>query len=152
LVYEKLEALARRGDDMAICVLAHTSDKKNEYGYSSNIPSGSFVIRSVPRWFVYLKRTSGVLSLAMSGNSGGRPWGLTLSEPTDTPRFDVLEEIPPDELAERSGKRNRTRGKLDRWAEYKSYADANPGATQRDVAEHFKTSVSTVNRALKSAR
>ena len=150
LVYEKLESFARRG--MAVCVLAHTSDKKNEYGYSSNIPSGSFVIRSVPRWFVYLKRASGVLSLAMSGNSGGRPWGLTLSEPTDTPRFDVLEEITPDELAERSGKRNRSRAKLDRWAEYKTYADANPGITQKAIAEHFKVSVGTVNAALKAMR
>ena len=72
LVYEQLQGLSR--DGMSVCVLAHSTDKKNEHGYSSNIPSGSFVIRSVPRWFVYLNRSRGVLTASMSGNSGGRPW------------------------------------------------------------------------------
>jgi hypothetical protein len=147
-VYEQLEFLSRRGDDMAVCVLAHTSDKKNEWGHSSNIPSGSFVIRSVPRWFVYMRRASGVLTLNMSGNSGGRPWRMELSEPTDTPRFDTLAVIEADELDRLAGKRNRTKGKLDRWAEYQAYALANPGMTQKAVADHFGVSAATINHAV----
>jgi hypothetical protein len=148
-VYERLEALSRR-DDMAVAVLAHTSDKKNEHGYSSNIPAGSFVIRSVPRWFVHLHRGSGVLSLNMQGNSGARPWGLKLSEPTDTPRFDVLETITPDEYAKRMGNRQRSKTKLDQWATIKAYAEAHPDESQRELAKRFGVSQPTVNRAVNS--
>lgn len=145
-VYEKLESLARR-DDMAVAVLAHTSDKRNEYGHSSNIPAGSFVIRSVPRWFVHLQRGSGVLSVNMQGNSGARPWGLKLSEPTDTPRFEVLQTISADEMSERSG-RQRSKTKLDKWAQIKAYALAHPTESQREVAKRFGVSQTTVNHAV----
>lgn len=113
LVYEQLQALARKG--MAICVLAHTSDKRNEHGYSSDIPLGSTIIRTVPRWFVYLKRTRGVLSVSMSGN-GGRPWEMTLTEPSDTPRFEVIDTVSADELAEKrqKGQRQRDSATLDK--------------------------------------
>lgn len=138
LVYEQLEALSRE-HGMAVCVLAHTSDKKNEHGYSPNIPSGSFVIRSVPRWFAYLKRANGALTVSMSGNSGGRPWELTLSEPADTPRFDVIRETPPDELAERRGQRRQQRDKetLDQNARIKAWLDDHPGLPQRQAAEQM---------------
>lgn len=113
LVYEQLQALSR--NDIAVCVLAHTSDKKNEHGYSSDIPLGSTIIRTVPRWFVYMKRARGALSLSMSGN-GGRPWEMTLTEPSDTPRFEVIDTVSADELAERRqrGQRQRDTATLDR--------------------------------------
>jgi hypothetical protein len=147
VVYEQLERLSRR-DDMAICVLAHTSDKRNEYGYSSNLPSGSFVIRSVPRWFVYLQRKGGLLSLTMSGNSGSGEWQLNLSEPNAAPRFEALEEISADEVAKRKGTRNRSKTKLDRWAEYQAYAKGHPELTQKAIAEHFGVSSATINHAV----
>jgi AAA domain len=135
LVYEQLQGLSRSG--MAVCVLAHTSDKKNEHGYSSDIPLGSSIIRTVPRWFVYAKRANGALTLAMSGNSGGRPWELTLSEPTDTPRFDVIRETLPDELAERRGQRRQQRDRetLDQNARIKAWLDDHPGLPQRQAAD-----------------
>ena len=145
MVYEKLEAFARNG--MSVCVLAHCSDKRNEHGYSSNLPAGSFVIRSVPRWFAYLRRTSGVLNVALSGNSGGRPWEMSLSEPTDTPRFDILDALSPEQLADRKGK-GRTRGKLERAEDYRAYKAAHPEMTQKAIAEHFHVSQGTMSRHL----
>jgi hypothetical protein len=135
LVYEQLQALARK--HMAICVLAHTSDKKNEHGYSSDIPLGSSIIRTVPRWFVYLKRTRGVLAVSMSGN-GGRPWEMILTEPTDTPRFKVVKEIPPDGLAERRGRQQQERDKatLDKnQAIAKFWREGCQGMTRRQAGE-----------------
>lgn len=138
LVYEQLEALSRE-HGMAICVLAHCSDKKNEHGYSSNIPSGSFVIRSVPRWFVHLNRTRGTVVASMSGNSGGRPWELTLSEPTDTPRFSVIRETPADELAERRGQRQQQRDTktLDENRRIKAWMATHQGVPQRQAADEM---------------
>jgi hypothetical protein len=147
LVYEQLQSIARNGT--AVCVLAHTSDKRNEHGYASDIPLGSTVIRTIPRWFVYLKRARGALQLSMSGNSG-RPWELTLTEPTDAPRFHVLDSAGADELAERRAKhsRNRDKAKLDHYAEIAAYvAD---GHTQRAAAEHFRVGVGTVSRAVQA--
>ncbi len=120
LVYEQLQILSRRG--MAICTLAHTSDKKNENGYASDVPLGSTIIRTVPRWFVYARRTRGSLVVSLDGN-GGRPWELRLTEPTDTPRFEVVSASTADELAERREQRARTRdrAKLDRNAEIAAY-------------------------------
>ena len=147
LVYEQLQFLSRRG--MAVCVLAHTSDKKNEHGYSSDIPLGSTVIRTVPRWFVYMKRARGVLSLSMSGN-GGRPWELTLTEPTDTPRFDVVNQATADELAERRSRRDRTT--MDENARIARWLQAHPDVTQVQAAElmtselGFRVSQSRVSR------
>lgn len=155
LVYEQLQAFARQGT--SVCVLAHTSDKKNEHGYSSDVPLGSTVIRTVPRWFVYMKRARNVLSLSMSGN-GGRPWELTLTEPTDTPRFDVLDEIPADQLAERRQQRLRQRDKttLDENARIKQWVDTHPGMSQREAAEQMtrelgiKVSQARVSRVVRS--
>jgi hypothetical protein len=115
LVYEQLQILARRG--MSICTLAHTSDKKNENGYASDIPLGSTIIRTVPRWFIYVRRTRGHLVVSFDGN-GGRPWEMTLTEPTDAPRFETVAVSTADELAERRGQRAHTRdkAKLDRNA------------------------------------
>lgn len=152
LVYEQLQGLSRRG--MAVCVLAHTSDKKNEHGFSSDIPLGSTIIRTVPRWFVYMKRSRGVLSVSMSGNSGGRPWEMTLTEPTDTPRFQVIDTVSADELAQKRQQRARKRGKeaLDRNAQIAGYIAANPGLTQQQLADQsetllgFKVSQSAVSR------
>jgi AAA domain len=155
LVYEQLQQLQRRGT--SVCVLAHTSDKRNEHGYSSDIPLGSTIIRTVPRWFVSLKRAQGALSLSMSGNSGGRPWEMKLTEPTDTPRFSVIDMTTADELAERRQQRQRRRdtATLDENARIKAWLAANPGVPQREAAERMtgelgfkvsQTRVSQVNR------
>ena len=148
LVYEQLQGIQRRGT--SVCVLAHTSDKKNEHGYSSDIPLGSTIIRTVPRWFVYMRRARGVLSVSLSGNSGGRPWEMTLTEPTDTPRFRVIDTTSADELAERRQQRQRRRGaeKLDRNAEIaKFWRDECQGMTQMQaglkIAERFGGKAST---------
>jgi AAA domain len=140
LVYEQLQGIARKGT--AVCVLAHTSDKRNEHGYSSDIPLGSTVIRTIPRWFVYLKRTNGALSVQMSGN-GGRPWELTLTEPTDAPRFEMLSTTNSDELAQKRAEhaRGRTKAKLDRNAQIVAYVAE--GHTQRQAADHFGVGVVT---------
>jgi hypothetical protein len=116
LVYEQLQMLARRG--MAICTLAHTSEKKNENGFASDVPLGSTIIRTVPRWFVYVRRTQGSLVAAFAGN-GERPWELRLSEPTDTPRFEVLSSSTADELASRRAAKaqERDRAKLNKNAQ-----------------------------------
>lgn len=143
-VYEQLQMLSRGG--MAICTLAHTSDKKNEHGWSSELPMGSTIIRTVPRWFVYLKRSRGLLTVNLSGNSG-RPWQLLLSEPTDTPRFEVLDSQSAEELAERTeqGNRQRSRERLDRNAQI--YALREQGHTQEVVAEMLSIGVDVVKKA-----
>jgi hypothetical protein len=157
LVYEQLQAISRRG--LAVCVLAHTSDKKNESGYSPDIPLGSTVIRTVPRWFVCLKRTRGALTVELSGNAG-RPWQMTLTEPTDTPRFRIVDKLDPDELAERreQWQRRRTQKTLDENAQIAEWLDTHPGLPQRQAAQKMSeelglsVSQSRVSRALRAVR
>jgi hypothetical protein len=157
LVYEQLQGIQRRGT--SVCVLAHTSDKKNEHGYSSDIPLGSTIIRTVPRWFVYLKRSRGVLSVSLSGNSGGRPWEMTLTEPTDAPRFEVIDTTSADELAAKRQQRARKRDAetLDENARIATWLDRHPGVKQVQAAEQmtrelgFTVSQSRVSRVKKMA-
>jgi AAA domain len=158
LVYEQLSAIARRG--IAVCVLAHTSDKRNEQGYSSDIPLGSTVIRTIPRWFVYMKRTADdLLRVELSGNAG-RPWEMTLTGPSDRPRFDIIEKLDPDQLAERrrGNRQRREQRTLDQNAQIAEWVTAHPGVNQRDAAEQmsrelgFQVSQSRVSRTLRGLR
>ena len=63
---------------------------------------------------------------------------LTLSEPTDTPRFDVLKSTPADELAARKGRQQQERDKatLDKnQAIAKFWREQCKGMTQRQAGE-----------------
>jgi AAA domain len=120
-VYAKLRALNLR-NGCSVTVVAHTSDKRGEFGYS-NIPMGSSAIRTDPRWFVSLVRKRGeFVSVHFEGN-GGRPWEMLISEPTGAPRFDVLTIVTADEVSKR--RRNRTRQTLDKNAEEATWWQAN---------------------------
>jgi AAA domain len=148
LVYQELDQMTRRG--IAVCVLAHTSDKRGENGRVSDVPLGSSFIRFGPRWFAYAHRARGNLIVSFDGN-GGRPWELTLTEPTGTPRFEVVSASTADELASRRAQRARERdkAKLDRTADIDAWLKAEPKRTQRDAAQHFKVSQATVSRAVR---
>lgn len=145
-VMEELTALTR--NDMAVCVLAHTSDKRGENGYAPDKPAGSFSIRSIPRWFVSLDRKEGSHVLAKLAGNDAKPWEMTLSEPSDRPVFNVLEVTTADQVARR--KRRRAKERLDKNADYAAYVDA--GNTQRQAAEHFGVSPATINRAVLAVR
>jgi AAA domain len=148
--YDRTDALAR--DGAAVLIVAHTSDKTSEHG-PSRIPMGSSLIRFGPRWWCYAHRARGRLLLDFDGNDG-RPWELAVTAPDGSPHFDVLGEVTADELAERSERRRRERGKakLDRNAEIVTWLTADPARTQRDAADHFRLSVATVNRAVRAMR
>ena len=138
-VMEELTALTR--DDMAVCVLAHTSDKKNEHGYAPDKPAGSFSIRSIPRWFISLTRYEASHVLAKLAGNDSRPWEMTLTEPCDRPAFDILEIADADEVA--SKRRNRRKDTLDLKAEAWRLLDG--GMLGKDVAAKLGKSTAWVS-------
>ena len=139
-VMEELTILTR--NDMAVCVLAHTSDKRNENGYAPDKPAGSFSIRSIPRWFVSLDRKEGSHVLAKLAGNDAKPWEMTLSEPTDRPEFDVLEVTDADTVASR--KRKRLKTTLDLKAEVWRLSDA--GMLGKDIAAKLGRSTAWVSQ------
>jgi hypothetical protein len=139
-VMEELTALTR--NDMAVCVLAHSSDKRNEHGYAPDKPAGSFSIRSIPRWFISLDRKEGSHVVAKLAGNDARPWEMTLTEPSDRPRFDVLDVTTPDQVAAR--KRRRAKATLDLNAQAWQLLDG--GMTGKDVAAKLGKSESWVSR------
>ena len=108
LVYQEIDKL-RRKTGAAVLVITHLSDHRGEHGYSQ-VPYGTSAIRFGPRWFGHLWRAGGKLEVQFSGN-GGKRWHLSLSEPTDAPRFTELGSLTADELAERRAARARNRDK-----------------------------------------
>lgn len=145
-VMEELTALTRA--DMAVCVLAHTSDKRNENGYTPDKPAGSFSIRSIPRWFVSLDRKEGShLQLKMAGNDAS-PWEMTLTEPSDRPRFDVLDVTTADQVAAR--KRTRAKKTLDLTAAAWRLLDS--GKSGKEVAAQLNRSEAWVSRVKNTPR
>jgi hypothetical protein len=149
LVYDELQKINQLGT--AVCVIAHTSDKRNQFGHTSSVPLGTSIIRTVPRWFVHVRRSSKGVSLSMSGN-GGRPWEMTVTEPTDAPRFEIVEHVPADELAAR--RRQRGKKALDENALIAQWCKEHPGLSQAEAAKRmtpdlgFKVTQSRVSRAL----
>ena len=138
-VMEELTALTRNG--MAVCVLAHTSDKRNEHGYAPDKPAGSFSIRSIPRWFVSLDRKEGSHFLAKLAGNDAKPWEMILTEPSDRPQFDVLDVITADQVAAR--RRNRRKDTLDLKAEAWRLLDS--GMSGKGVAAKLGKSESWVS-------
>jgi hypothetical protein len=145
-VMEELTALTR--NDMAVCVLAHTSDKRNENGYAPDKPAGSFSIRSIPRWFVSLDRKEGSHVLVKLAGNDAKPWEMTISEPSDRPEFDVLEVTDADAVASR--KRKRAKSTLDLKAEAWRLLDS--GMAGKDVAAKLDKSAAWVSGVKKMPR
>jgi hypothetical protein len=154
VVYDELQHISQQGT--SVCVLAHTSDKRNQFGHASSVPLGTSVIRTVPRWFVYVKRNGKGLSLSLSGNAGN-PWQLTLTGPTKRPRFEVVETMTADELALRR-QRNRSTRKLDENAQIAQWFQGHPGVTYKDAIPRIKTDLgldvnpTRISRALNGPR
>jgi hypothetical protein len=96
LFYEQLKPISRAGK--SVLVLAHASDKRDVNGNSTNLPAGSFVIRSYPRMFLHAYQSRGRLMVARAGNRVKRSV-VELSAPTDRPVFSVLDERPAEPTA-----------------------------------------------------
>lgn len=145
-VMEELTALTR--DGMAVLVLAHTSDKRNEHGYAPDKPAGSFSIRSIPRWFLYLDRKEGShVQVKLAGNDA-RPWEMSITEPVDRPVFDVLDITTADQVASR--RRRRAKETLDLNAEAWGLLDS--GMSGKEVALKLGKSESWVSRVKNTPR
>jgi AAA domain len=116
LIYQEIDKL-RRKIHAAVVVITHMSDHRGEFGYSQ-VPYGDSSIRFGPRWFARMWRETDRLEVRFSGNAG-KQWQLSLSEPTDTPRFTELASATADELAQQRQKRkqNRAKAKLDLGAD-----------------------------------
>jgi hypothetical protein len=106
-LYMQVDGFPRRG--IPVLLIAHTSDKSGEHGYS-RVPMGSSMIRFGPRWWIYAYRSRGSLHLQCDGNEG-TPHNIVVTEPNGTPHFEVLRTEGADEI------RGRTR---DRAAETKA--------------------------------
>lgn len=139
-VMEELTALTR--DGMAVLVLAHTSDKRNEHGYAPDKPAGSFSIRSIPRWFVSLDRKEGSHVQAKLAGNDARPWEMSITEPIDRPVFDILDITDADQVASR--RRRRAKDTLDLTAEAWRLLDS--GMSGKEVALKLGKSESWVSR------
>lgn len=143
-VMEELSALTR--NDMAVLVLAHSSDKRGENGYAPDKPAGSFSIRSIPRWFVALDRKEGSHVRAKFAGNDGKPWEATLTEPTDRPVFEVIDVTSPDQVAEK--RQRRAKKTLDERAEVWNLLDS--GMSGKDIAAKLGKSPAWVSQVKNS--
>jgi hypothetical protein len=85
-LYEQIEWFPRHG--IPALIIAHTSEKAGEYGYS-RVPMGSSLIRFGPRWWGYVYRSRGQAVIEFDGNEGS-PHKMMLTEPDGSPVFDVI--------------------------------------------------------------
>jgi AAA domain len=100
LFYDEVKPISRAGT--SVLVLAHASDKRDMNGNSTNLPAGSFVIRSYPRLFLHAYQSHGRLMVARAGNRVKRTT-VELTLPTDRPVFTILGEKEAEARAVHSG-------------------------------------------------
>jgi len=132
MFYNELDEFPREG--IPVLVVAHTSEKSGEHGYS-RVPMGSSLIRFGPRWWCYLHRSGGYLHLDFDGNEG-MPHRVIVTEPDGRPRFDVVGVTTGDELA--SQRRARSKATLDKNAEIGRFvARLGDGMTGKAKAERI---------------
>jgi energy-coupling factor transporter ATP-binding protein EcfA2 len=114
-LYTQIDNFPRQ--DIPVLLIAHSSDKSGEHGYS-RIPMGSSMIRFGPRWWIYAYRSRGSLHLQCDGNEG-TPHNIVVSEPDGTPHFEVLRTEDSEEIRGRA--RDRAAETKAKRADYRAF-------------------------------